>query len=71
MHHTMYRLAPAEREIISTQVADMLEQGVISASTSSWSSLVVLIHEKDGTICFCVDYQKLNSTAKQDVHPLP
>ena len=35
---------------------------------SPWASPVVLVHEKDGKIRFCVDYRKLNKVTK---YPLP
>ena len=32
---------------------------------------VVLIHKKDGTLCFCIDFHHLNAETKKDLYPLP
>lgn len=60
-----------EREAIQNQVRTMLDDDVIQSSTSPWSSPVVLVKKKDGTLRFCVDYRKLNSVTKKDVYPFP
>ena len=49
----------------------MLAQGVIVHSKSPWASPVVLVHNKNGDMNFCVDYRKLNHIAKLDEFPLP
>lgn len=66
-----YRVAAKEREAIQQQVAKMLEDDVIQPSKSPWSSPVVLVKKKDGSLRFCVDYRKLNQVTKKDVYPLP
>ena len=65
------RLPFAYREETSKQVAEMLDQGVIQASSSPWASPIVLVKKKDGTFRFCIDYRKLNEVTKKDAHPLP
>jgi hypothetical protein len=45
-------------------------EGCNRASTSPWSSSIVLVNKKDKSTRFCVDYHKLNVTHK-DFYPLP
>ena len=67
IHQSQRRFAPFKRSVIQTQVKDMIQQGVVVPSSSPWSSPVVLVRKKYGTIRFCVDYRKINSLTKQDV----
>ncbi|GFS80360.1 hypothetical protein TNCV_3447961 [Trichonephila clavipes] len=63
-----YRVSPTERLIIHEEVQN---EGIVQLSESPCSSPVVLVRKKDGSWRFCVDYRKLNSVTKKDVHPLP
>lgn len=66
-----YVFGPAERKIESDAIDDMLSSGVIEPSASPWSSPVVLVRKKDGTIRFCIDYRRLNKVTVRDMYPLP
>ena len=65
------RVPPGRKHIIEEEVHKMLKQDLIKESDGPWSSPVVLVRKKDGTIRFCIDYRKLNKATRRDAYPLP
>lgn len=51
---------------VDKQVNEMLERDVIEPSNSPWALPVVLVRKKDGSMCFCIDYRRLNEVTLKD-----
>jgi hypothetical protein len=52
-------------------VEEMLEDGIIRPSQSSYSASVVMIFKKYGSWCICPDYRELNKITIKDKFPIP
>ena len=48
-----------------------MDSQVVSESSSPYSSPIVVVTKKDGTIRLCVDYRQLNAKTRKDAYPLP
>ena len=66
-----YRIPHAYREKVEKEIQEMLEGGIITPSNSEWSSPVVLVRKKDGSLRLCVHYRRLNSVSESDTYPMP
>ena len=66
-----YRYPYAQKSEIERMVAEMLEAGIIQPSQSSFSALVVLLHNKDKSWCMCPDYRELNKLTIKDKFLIP
>ena len=66
-----WHIPPPLLQEVRASLQDMLEAGVIHLSQSPWCNVVILVQKKDGTLCFCVDFQHLNARMKKDSYPLP
>ena len=53
------------------EIDEMIELGVIEPSISPYSSPIVLVQKKDGSIRFCIDFRKLNKITEFDAEPMP
>eukprot|EP00731_Ephydatia_muelleri_P023718 Em0015g1301a len=71
IHQLPRRVPQARRLEVRKMLDEMLEKDVIQPSHSPWSSPIILVRKKDGSMRFCVDYRKVNSVTKKDAYPLP
>jgi len=65
------RIPPAMFQEVRDHLQQLLASGVIRRSHSPWSSNVVLVRKKDGSLRMCVDYRQLNKITKKDAYALP
>ena len=66
-----YKNPLAYEKDLEKEINDMLEAGIISPSSSAWSSPIVIVPKRDNTIRVCIDYRQLNKTLVKDSYPLP
>lgn len=65
------RISPALFEEVREHISEMLEAEAIRPSQSPYSSNVVVVRKKDGTIRLCIDFRKLNLRTIKDAYPIP
>ena len=66
-----WRILPPMVDEVHTHMKEMLKAGTIHPSQSLWCNVVVLACKKDGGLCFCINFHKLNVRTKKDSYPLP
>ena len=65
------RIPPPQLNEVRAHLKMMLDAGVIWPSNSPWRNAVVLVRKKDGSLCFCINFRRLNALTVKDSHPLP
>ncbi|XP_076840784.1 uncharacterized protein LOC143485286 [Brachyhypopomus gauderio] len=65
------RLPPTQYELVKAHITELLTKGVVRPSCSPYSSPIVVVQKKDGSIRLCVDYRQLNVKTRKDAYPLP
>lgn len=66
-----YPISPAMQKIVNAELDEMLRLGVVQKSNSAWSSPILMVPKRDGSLRFCVDYRKVNQVTEKDAYPLP
>ena len=66
-----HRIPPPQLDEVCAHLKMMLDAGVIRLSNSPWCNAVVLVRKKDGSLCFWINFRRLNSLMVKDSHPLP
>lgn len=67
----IYRLSPPMLDELRTQIAALLDAGLIRPSMSPYGAPVLFARKKDGTWRLCIDYRALNKITVRDKFPLP
>jgi hypothetical protein len=67
-----YKMNPNYALKVTKNLDKLLDVGFIYLiETTQWLSPLVIVPKKNGKLCICVDYQKLNAQIKKDPFPLP
>ena len=66
--HTIYHKHGREKFHKNYEVQTMLEAGIIVPSSSPWTSPLVPVHKKDGSLRLCV---RLNQVTQENRYPMP
>ena len=65
------RIPPGMYDQVREHLQQMLDSGIIRRSHSPWSSNVVWVRKKDGSLRQCVDFRQLNARTVKDSYALP
>ena len=65
------RIPPGLYEEVRQHIKEMLDANVIRESGSPFSSNVVLVRKRDGSLRFCIDWRQLNTRTRKDAYNLP
>ena len=65
------RFPPPISDELERQCKELNSLDIIEPSMSPWSSPVVPVRKKDGTIRMCIDYRQLNKVTIPDKFPVP
>lgn len=65
------RIPPNEIQEVKKHIESLLDQNIITKSTSPYASPIVIVRKKNGDIRMCIDYRKLNAKTIPDAFPLP
>ena len=72
VRQTPYRLHPEkQRAVINTEIASLLERGIIEETNSPWADPILVVPKPNSTRRLCVDYRKLNNLIEPDPIPMP
>ncbi|MBW0474398.1 hypothetical protein O181_014113 [Austropuccinia psidii MF-1] len=67
----IYKLSNQESEKLQAYISENVEKGFIRPSSSSTGEPVLFVQKKDGGLCLCVDYRKLNAVTRKNRYPVP
>ena len=65
------RIPPHLYQEVKKYIDDLVTNGWVRESLSSYSSPIVVVRKKDGSMRMCVDYRALNQKTVSDAQPIP
>ncbi|MBW0488334.1 hypothetical protein O181_028049 [Austropuccinia psidii MF-1] len=67
----IYVLSNQESEKLWAYISENVEKGLIRPSSSSTGAPVLFVKKKDGGLCLCVEYHKVNAVTSKNRYPFP
>ncbi|MBW0531068.1 hypothetical protein O181_070783 [Austropuccinia psidii MF-1] len=64
-------LSNQESDTLRAYISDNVEKGFIWPSSSSTGAPFLVVKNKDGGLCLCVYYHKLNAVTRKNKYPVP
>ncbi|MBW0493117.1 hypothetical protein O181_032832 [Austropuccinia psidii MF-1] len=66
-----YSLSNQESDTLRAYISENVKNGFICPSSFSTGAPVLFVKKKDGGLCLCVDYRKLNAVTRKNKYPVP
>ena len=70
IRQTPRRLPPHLRDEVRAQLDELVSQGILEKSDSSWASPICVVKKKNGDHRICADLRKLNSITRLPAYPI-
>ena len=67
---SIYSLLVSEQEALKEFIEENLNMGFIQLTSSLYSTLVLFVKKKDGSLHLCVNFHSLNHISKKDNYSL-
>ncbi|MBW0572531.1 hypothetical protein O181_112246, partial [Austropuccinia psidii MF-1] len=67
----IYFLSKQESDTLRAYISENVEKVFIWPSSSSTGGPVLFVKKKDGGLCLCVDYRRLNAVTRKNKYPVP
>jgi len=67
----IYSLSASEQKTLKEFIEKNLNTGFIQPTSSPHGAPVLFVKKKDGSLCLCIDFHRLNYISKKDCYPLP
>ncbi|XP_023191355.1 peroxisomal trans-2-enoyl-CoA reductase isoform X6 [Xiphophorus maculatus] len=69
--HRARPIHPQDLEAVREHLRDLFGAGIIRESKSPFSSPIVVVRKRNGSVRLCIDYRKLNLQTIKDAYALP
>ncbi|MBW0527470.1 hypothetical protein O181_067185 [Austropuccinia psidii MF-1] len=67
----IYSSSNQESDTLRAYISENAEKGFIQPSSPSTGAPVLFVKKKNGVLCLCIDYHKLNSVTRKNRYPVP